>query len=301
MKTLNVAWPKGYKQTEFDRLLTLGFRLCGYHIPSAEEVKVIKMEQKKAEDEWLPKKHAPIAWGKLGGRMATAYDLTSMIAKSYATSLILCGDPGLGKSTIVQNCLKDYRKEFIVSKGAVTSKSLFRLLYENNGRIIVLDDSDQLLNMRNAVNVLKAALDSNLVRKVSWEREGAVRQVLAVRPASFWESGGYDITTAGAEPGDKLPASFEFTGKVIFISNYPLEKFPDALKSRGYVYSVAGSLEEREEYVLQFLKPGEEALGAWLHANGSACREVSLRTLNKLRELRTSFPSKWYRLAHETV
>jgi hypothetical protein len=82
-------------------------------------------------------------------------------------------------------------------------------------------------------NLFKAASDTKKIRKISWMKGG--KQY--VNPDDFTDEQ-YD---AGY-----LPRYFEFSGKIIFISNLPLDKLdPDgALRTRSMVMDVDPTNEE---------------------------------------------------------
>lgn len=78
---------------------------------------------------------------------------------------ILVGPPGLGKSYSVQKALdsagKLVNKDYIIVKGHVTPTQLFLILfmYKDPGKVVVLDDCDEIFNTETGLNLLKAAMD----------------------------------------------------------------------------------------------------------------------------------------------
>jgi replication-associated recombination protein RarA len=204
-----------------------------------------------------------------------------MIVNGSAYSIILVGSPGLGKSTVVERCLQQYKVRYAMNKGVATPKALYRMLYEANGNVLVLDDSDSVLRDKNAQNILKAALDNKLQRKISWTSEARSRHY--------------------------LPQSFIYTGRIIFISNIPLDRFPEALRSRSYLCEVDGGRMEKLEYVLSMMAnyPQSEQVKAEIRAflveNALNLREISLRSLDKIITLRTQFPTDWKTIALKSI
>jgi len=144
-----------------------------------------------------------------------------MIIKGTQPSLLITGSPGVGKTYLVTKQLKDADlipgRDFVHVKGRSTAAGMYITLYENNGKIIVFDDCDSVFGTPDALNVLKGALDSYGTREISW---------LVGKPLK-------------TSSGDIVPKSFEFTGRVIFISNMPQRKIDDAIKSRSFVVEVA--------------------------------------------------------------
>ena len=150
--------------------------------------------------------------------------MVTMVAGGSMPSVVITGEGGLGKSYTVMKALEASgltnitdmaafqvgskilpSKSFTIVKGFSTAKGLYRTLFENNGMTIVFDDCDSVLKDDVARNLLKGALDSYSKRYISWMAE--IRDV-------------------------DLPRSFEFTGKVIFVSNMPMNKIDQAIRTR---------------------------------------------------------------------
>ena len=127
--------------------------------------------------------------------------LTKMVGRGIQPSLVITGGAGLGKTYLVKKTLTDMgleeAKQFVHFKGRATAAGLFVTLYENSDKIIVLDDCDSVFKDMDAVNMLKAALDSYDTRKLSYISTKPLKDAY----------------------GDPVPRHFEFTGKIIFISN----------------------------------------------------------------------------------
>ena len=98
--------------------------------------------------------------------------LTKMVGRGIQPSLVVTGGAGLGKTFLVKKTLADMgleeAKQFVHFKGRATAAGLFVTLYENCDKIIVLDDCDSVFKDADAVNLLKAALDSYDTRKISY-------------------------------------------------------------------------------------------------------------------------------------
>lgn len=107
----------------------------------------------------------------------------------------------------IDDIITEMKGDYIFVKGFSTAKGLFRTLYECNNKIIIFDDCDSIHKNQDAVNVLKGALDTYERRIVCWNAE-----------APF---------------GSDLPKRFEFTGKIIFITNLKLSRIDEALKTRA--------------------------------------------------------------------
>jgi hypothetical protein len=146
--------------------------------------------------------------------------LTKMVGRGIQPSLVITGGAGMGKTHLVKSTLESMglkeSYDFVHFKGRATAAGLFITLYENSDKIIVLDDCDSVFRDDDAVNILKGALDSYDTRKISY------------------------ITTKSLkdEFGGEVPRHFEFTGRVIFISNISQSKLDEAIRSRSFVADV---------------------------------------------------------------
>lgn len=220
-------------------------------------------------------------------------------------SFILVGDPGLGKSHSVIQTLKDndlieiepaqapalptgsntklLKKlfkdhnivdvephaygDYIVIKGYSTPKALYRTLYENNGKIIIFDDCDGAFKHADAANILKGALDGGgKERFISWGSE---------------KRGDNDV-----------PQRFEFTGRVIFISNLALEDFPQAILSRAVHVDISMTVAEKIDRIATVMAkratPEAEDVIRLVKQHGHRFKELSIRTAMLILDIRTT-------------
>lgn len=118
--------------------------------------------------------------------------------------------------------------------GSASTAGIYRLMFQNRKNIMLFDDSDGALADQDSRNLFKAASDTKKIRKISWQKGGK----------NYVDAADYDWDEEGEQ--DELPRSFEFTGKIIFISNLPLNKLdPDgALRTRGFVLNIDPTDEE---------------------------------------------------------
>jgi len=168
------------------------------------------------------------------------------LLKSGATNAIfLGGRGGVGKTQQVEDVLASFGLEdgcgYVKIAGSASAAGVYRTLWENRDSLIFFDDSDKALLIDEARGFFKAAADTKKVRKVCAAKGG--KSYVAFEDINMTEGGEVD--------DDRLPRSFEFTGKVIFISNLGIDKLdPDgALRTRGWVQSVNPTNEEVYEYM----------------------------------------------------
>ena len=139
--------------------------------------------------------------------------LTKMVGKGIQPSLVITGSAGTGKTFLVKDTLTKMglkeSNEFVHFKGRATAAGLFVTLYDS-----VFKDPD-------AVNMLKAALDSYDTRNISYITSKPLKDQF----------------------GTHLPRSFEFTGKIIFISNLDQSTLDEAIRSRSFVSDISMTTE----------------------------------------------------------
>jgi hypothetical protein len=211
-------------------------------------------------------------------------DLTSMVVTGVTPSLVVTGPGGNGKTnsvkrTIESNQLED--KDFVFFKGYSTARGLYNTLYDNNGKLIIFDDCDSVLEDKVSKNILKSALDSYEERTISWSK----------------------MTKA-----DEYPTQFNFTGRIIFISNKSKDSIDGALKSRSLMVDLTMTPEEKIErltYILPNILPEydmetkELALNFLDNVKNDV--DINIRTFIMVTKMCKSFPDTWRKLASYSV
>lgn len=216
--------------------------------------------------------------------------LVKMVASGVQSSAVITGQGGLGKTYTVTKTLAEAgysdssdlaefqigqklsrSKMFVTVKGYSTAKGLYRTLFENNNSVIIFDDCDSVLKDPVALNLLKGALDSYGKRTISWN-------------ADFKD--------------EDLPRSFNFEGRVVFISNLAQDKIDQAIRSRSMMIDLTMTTDqkiERMEYIAksdEFLpeydtKVKTDAINLIKKFKDEA-KEISLRTLISVSKIRAS-------------
>ena len=223
-------------------------------------------------------------------RFSFVEKLVTMVANNIQPSAVITGEGGLGKTytvtkTLEANGYKDIsdladfqvgsvintRKCFTMIKGFSTAKGLYRTLFENQKSVIVFDDCDAVLKDPVALNLLKGALDSYGKRIISWNAD--MRD-------------------------DDLPRSFNFEGRVIFISNMDQDRIDQAIRSRSMMIDLSMTLDQKIDRMEHIAKSAEflpeydsvvkaDALGLIRDIKTEA-KEISLRTLISVAKIRAS-------------
>ena len=208
-------------------------------------------------------------------------DLAKMVVYDVTPSLIVTGEGGLGKTheikevidvTALQGC------EYIFIKGYSTARGLYNTLYDNNDKLIVFDDCDSVLEDKVAVNILKSALDSYDTRTISW--------------------------MAKMNKNDEYPQHFDFTGRIIFISNKSKESIDGAILSRSLTVDLTMTPVEKIERMTTILpnilpeyddEVKVEALN-FLNENKDGVN-INMRTLIMVIKMANSNPDNWKSMA----
>jgi len=236
-------------------------------------------------------------------RFGFVSDMVAMLASGAQASVVVTGPGGLGKSFTVTKALADCglqdvslledfavgtvlktAKTFRVIKGYSTPKGLYRTLYENKDGVIVFDDCDSVLKDAVSLNLLKGALDSYSRRIISWRA---------------------DIKD------EDLPTSFEFKGRVIFISNLASSNIDQAIITRSMAVDLSMTNKQKIERMQHLLSSGEfmpefdktikaDAMGLIERLQDSV-KELSLRTLIQVTKIRQSAGKNWANLAEYTI
>jgi len=192
---------------------------------------------------------------------------TNMVLDGDTASIIVTGEGGLGKTHTVMHALKEKGLEeltdYFIIKGYATPKALYATLFENNGKTIIFDDCDSVLKDPTAINLLKGALDSYEKRTISWLQKGFVP--------------------------DDLPASFEFNGNIIFISNMNASRLDGAVKSRSITIDLSMTIKDRIErmkHILPEILPKmsmqiKETALEYMEKHAAEAKEFNMRTLMK--------------------
>lgn len=236
-------------------------------------------------------------------RFGFVSDMVMMLARGDQASVVVTGPGGLGKSFTVTKALTDIgmtdvslvddfavgstlnsKKSFRVIKGYSTPKGLYRTLYENREGVIVFDDCDSVLKDPTSLNLLKGALDSYSRRIISWRAD--MRD-------------------------EELPTSFEFKGRVVFISNLSSNQIDQAIITRSMAVDLTMTNDQKVERMRHLLDSGEfmpefdmahkvDAMNL-IDSLKDSVKELSLRTLIQVTKIRKSAGSNWRNLAEYTI
>ena len=247
---------------------------------------------------------------RLRDRFEILDDMTRAVKAGKVRAMIVTGPPGVGKSFGVEKVLSKHDvfatvaddkklKKYEVVKGAMSAIGLYSKLYEfsDSKSILVFDDCDSVLLDDLSLNILKAALDTSKKRMIHWNTDSRLLR------------------------SEGVPNSFEFKGGAIFITNIKfdhvkskkLKDHLEALESRCHYLDL--TIDTEREKVLRIKQVVTECgmlddkelsdeakldVVDFVVEHKSRMRELSLRTVLKVADLRASFPDKWQAVAEIT-
>jgi hypothetical protein len=275
--------------------------------------KVIKLDAgttKSLETEPLTKNLDGIADSEIIERLRERFDIlddmTRAVKKGDVRAMIVSGPPGVGKSFGVEKVLSRHDmfadvandsklKKYEIVKGAMSAIGLYQKLYEFSDpkSILVFDDCDSVLLDDLSLNILKAALDSSKKRTISWNTDSRVLR------------------------SEGLPNTFEFKGGAIFITNIKFDNVRskklrdhlEALESRCHYLDL--TIDTDREKILrikqivgdgmlneyEFTEEEKQEVVNFIDINKKRMRELSLRMVLKIADLKKSMPNRWQRVA----
>lgn len=243
---------------------------------------------------------------RMRNRFQILEDMTRAVKGGHVRAMIVSGPPGVGKSYGVEEVLSKHDvfadvandsklKRYEIVKGAMSAIGLYKKLYEFSDRksIVVFDDCDSILLDDVSLNILKAALDSSKKRTISWN------------------------TDSRALRAEGVPNQFEFSGGCIFITNIKFENVRskklrdhlEALESRCHYLDLTIDTErEKMLRIKQIVADGmlneyefddtqKQEVVEFIDVNRKKMRELSLRMVLKIADLRKSMPGNWRNVA----
>lgn len=277
-------------------------------VKSKEPEGVMSLVQEVVPDEAVANETDEEIVERLRGRFDVLKEMTKAVKEGNVRAMIVTGPPGVGKSFGIEEVLSkddlfdsigNRKPKYEIVKGAMSAVGLYKKLYQysDKGNIIVFDDCDSVLLDDLSLNILKGALDSSKKRTISWNTDSRILRQ------------------------EGVPDKFEFKAGAIFITNIKFEhvkskKLKDhleALESRCHYIDL--QMDTQREKVLrikqitadgmldhyEFEPVVKDEIIDYIMTNKDKMRELSLRTVLKVADLRKSFPAQWQSMAEVTV
>lgn len=160
-------------------------------------------------------------------------NLLKLTVNGAANAMFIAGRGGVGKTHTVEQVLSSLGlrdgQGYFKNTGSTTAAGMYSLLFRYRNDIILFDDSDDAFKDQESRNLLKAATDTKKIRKLVWNKMGknVVDPDEDISPDEMLDQG-------------LIPRYFEFTGKILFITNLKMDKLdPDgALRTRAYIIDI---------------------------------------------------------------
>jgi len=231
--------------------------------------------------------------------MEDIYQISRRVGAGAFNSLFISGRAGTGKTYNVERALKDEGlvedQDYVLVSGAASVIMMYKKFYQYRSGTLVFDDCDAVFRDENGRNLMKAALDTKAVRKISYlKKTKAVYDPRDVDPEEE-----FNLLEAGV-----VPNTFEFSGRVIFISNLPKDKAdPDgAIRSRSILIDVNpddSTLMERMKKLLPHLEPTDMPMKEKeeIYEFMKQAKDVSMRTFVKAAGFKMAGLPNWKRMA----
>jgi predicted AAA+ superfamily ATPase len=245
---------------------------------------------------------------RLRSRFEILENMTEAVKSGDVRAMIVSGPPGVGKSFGVEavlakddifNTLAEQKPKYEIVKGAMSSLGLYAKLYQHSqdNHVVVFDDCDGILLDDLSLNILKSALDTGERRWISWNTDSRLLR------------------------SESIPDRFEFRGAVIFITNIKFQhvrskKLRDhlaAIESRcHYIDLEMDTIREKILRIKQIVADGmldkynfteevKDEVVDFVIDNAAKLREISLRTVLKMADLRKVFPNSWMKMSETTL
>jgi hypothetical protein len=242
-------------------------------------------------------------------RFSILDDMTRAVKGGHVRAMIVSGPPGVGKSFGVEQVLSKHDvfadvandsalKKYEIVKGTASAIGLYKKLYQYADRksIVVFDDCDSVLLDSDCLDILKSALDSGKKRIINWNKESRYLH------------------------NEGVPQQFEFKGGCIFITNLKFENVRsknlkahlEALESRCHYLDLTIDTErEKMLRIKQIVGDGmldsyefadfeKDSIIDFIDVNRKKMRELSLRMVLKVADLKKSMPNTWQQVATVT-
>jgi len=165
------------------------------------------------------------------------------VVAGSSNAIFIAGRGGIGKTHTTEKVLSklgfEDGKQYFKNTGSISTAGLYSLMFKYKNQIIFFDDSDDVFKDQSSRNLIKAATDTKKIRKLVWNKQGS----------NVIEPG--EMTDEEILEGGNIPRFFEFTGKIIFISNMKPDKLdPDgAIRTRAFMVDIDPTEEEIYDFM----------------------------------------------------
>ena len=291
------------KVTDSDEKVFQGRDACRIKIDNQDQVTEVEGSAGKEKVETDEQ-----GMDRIAERFEILEEMTNATLDGIVRGMVVTGPPGVGKTYGVEQVLekdslfdmmanRPMRHTFV--KGAMSALGLYTTLYNfrDSKNIVVLDDCDTILFNEDALNILKAALDSCTKRKICWNTDSSLLR------------------------REGVPSQYEFNGSVIFITNLKFDNMRqtkikdhlEAILSRcHYLDLTLDTTRDKLLRIKQIAREGglfdtkgltkiqEQEIIDFMYDKQDKLREISLRMAQKIADLRNMDKNRWKVLTEST-
>lgn len=233
---------------------------------------------------------------------ASIEKLTQGVAND-AWSLLLMGEAGQGKTQGVVDTLNASGVEWAGIKGSTSAIGIYKFFYEHrNHAVIVIDDSDAVFESEEAGNILKAAMDTQPERRITWSKQNTNLQAMGIPSEFVMNARVIIITNKDLEVGTGRMSKAQRIMKPV-VDRAP--KFKTGLPNREWeieyflmmfeegkiiCFDERGMTSEEQKEIMHFVVENNEKFGA-----------LSFRLLDKVCGFYREMPDMWQEFSLMTL
>lgn len=198
---------------------------------------IVKEETKQALDLISEKPNALLL-----PQLQSLSESVDMVIKGHFSGMICVGRGGISKSWTIINALAKSKTEYILANSHLTPLALYSFLYKNNGKVILIEDAEQIFSNTTTLSILRSATWGVLTNS-----EGN-----QIRTITYYST---------SKEMNGLPSNFIFSGKIILVFNsIPSNNEFDALASRLILHKMDFSLIDIKKALLGLAQKGYKTL-----------------------------------------
>lgn len=227
------------------------------------------------------------------------------VVDGHVNGVIVSGAPGCGKSYTLERVLErasnDGRIEHTVVKGSLSAIALYQLLWDTRQRsqVLVIDDADAIYKDIEAINLLKAALDTGKRRHVHYNKESRILADAGIDRAFDYEGSmvfitNMDLARAAEKDTGMSPHYKAFLSRALYIDL--------GIRTRRDVLTRIAQVVFGEDFLNEngITKETAVEMVAWLNQNVDLLNSLDIRSVVKLVGIVKIDPD-WRTLAAETM
>jgi hypothetical protein len=243
-------------------------------------------------------------------RIAERFDVMYKCAKGATggsiRSLIVSGAGGVGKTHTIERILEHAKEhkniQFETVHGVLSPINLYMLLYRNRTKncVVLLDDADSIFKDESALSIMKVALDSSPVRKISWMAESHALKENDIPKEYLYEGTMIFITNLNFQGivdsgrGSMIPHMQALMTRALYLdlklhTQRELLVWIDYMVRKHGILIADGLTKHQQEDVLSFMKDNQDKL-----------RNLSIRTALKLGAMVKMEGDDWKKMARNT-